>query len=52
MESAGRALEHGAKLGTAAVTKISKTTLSAIPDVINFYHAVKGLYLGKILYTF
>ena len=44
-----RFLEIGAKLATAAVSKNPKAALSALPEVINFYHTGKGLYLGKFI---
>ena len=45
----GRALELTAKIATAAATKSSKAALSTLPEVINFYHTGKGLYLGKFV---
>ena len=45
----GRALDLTAKIATAAVTKNPKTALSTLPEVINFYHTGKGLYLGKFV---
>ena len=44
VEILGRALEIGAKLGNAALS-VSAADLSRNPDVINFCHAGKGLYL-------
>ena len=41
--------EIGANVATAAVSKNPKATLSAIPEVINFFYTGKGLYLGKFL---
>ena len=53
MENSGRALEIGAKIGTAAVNESSKAALSTIPDVITFYHTGKWLYLGRFqIFTF
>ena len=43
------ALEIGAKFATAAATKSPKAALSTLPEVINFYHTGKGLYLGKFV---
>ena len=40
-----RFLEIGANV--AAASRNPKTALSALPEVINFYHTGKGLYLGK-----
>ena len=45
----GRALDLTAKIATAAATKSPKVALSTLPEVINFYHTGKGLYLGKFV---
>ena len=45
----GRALDLTAKIATAAATKSPKAALSTLPEVINFYHTRKGLYLGKFV---
>ena len=45
----GRALDLTAKIATAAATKSAKAALSTLPEVINFYHTGKGLYLGKFV---
>ena len=45
----GRALDLTAKTATAATTKSPKAALSTLPEVINFYHTGKGLYLGKFV---
>ena len=44
-----RALNLTAKIATSAVTKSPKAALSTLPEVINFYHTDKGLYLGKFV---
>ena len=49
LKNPGRALEIGANIATAAVTKSPKAALSTLPEVINFYHTGKGLYLGKFV---
>ena len=49
LENPSRFLEIGANVGTAAVSKNPKAALSALPEVINFYHTGKGLYLGKFV---
>ena len=49
LKNPGRALEIGANIATAAATKSPKTALSTLPEVINFYHTGKGLYLGKFV---
>ena len=43
----GRALDLTAKIATAAATKSPKAVLSTLPEVINFYHTGKGLYLPR-----
>ena len=45
----GRDLDLTAKITTAAATKSPKAGLSTLPEVINFYHTGKGLYLGKFV---
>ena len=45
----GRALEIGANAGSAIVSRNSKTALPNMPEVINFYHTGKNLYLGKFV---
>ena len=49
LKNPGRALEIGANIATAAATKSPKTALSTLPELINFYHTGKGLYLGKFV---
>ena len=44
-----RFLEIGGNVATAAIGKNPKAALSALPEVINFYHTGKGLYLGKFV---
>ena len=48
LRNPSRFLEIGANVATAAVSKNPKAALSAIPEVIKFYHTGKGLYLPKI----
>ena len=45
----GGALDLTTKIATAAATKSPKAALSTLPEVINFYHTGKGLYLGKFV---
>ena len=47
LKNPGRALEIGANMATAAATKSPKAALSTSPEVINFYHTGKGLYLPR-----
>ena len=49
LKNPSRFLEFGANVATAAVIKNPKAALSALPEVINFYHTGKGLYLGKFV---
>ena len=49
LKKPSRFLEIGANVATAAVSKTPKAALSALPEVINFYHTGKGLYLGKFV---
>ena len=49
LSNPGRALDLTAKIATAAATKSQKAALSTLPEVINFYHTGKGLYLGKFV---
>ena len=42
-------LEIGDKVATAALSKNLKAALSALPEVINFYHTGNGLYLGNFV---
>ena len=49
LKNPGRALEIGANVATAAASRNPKNVLSTLPEVINFYHKGKGLYLGKFV---
>ena len=49
LSNPGRALDLTAKIATAAATKSPKAALSTLPEVINFYHSGKGMYLGKFV---
>ena len=44
-----RFLEIGANVAAATASRNPKAALSALPEVINFYHTGKGLYLGKFV---
>ena len=52
LENPAKFLEIGANVATAAASRIPKAALSTLPEVINFYHTGKGLYLGKIVQVF
>ena len=45
----GRALDLTAKIASAAATKSPRAALSTLPELINFYHTGKGIYLGKFV---
>ena len=47
----GRALEIGASISNAAVSRSPQAAFSTIPDVINLYHAGKGIFLGRFVYN-
>ena len=49
LSNPGRALDLTAKIATAVATKSPKGALSTLPEVINFYHTGKGLYLSKFV---
>ena len=44
-----RFLEIGAKVATVVASRSPKAALSTLPEVINFYHTGKGIYLGKFV---
>ena len=49
LKNPGRALEIGANVGSAFASRNPKAALTSMPEVINFYHTGKGLYLGKFV---
>ena len=49
LSNPGRALDSTAKIATAAATKNPNAALSTLPEVINFYHTGRGLYVGKFI---
>ena len=49
LKNPSRFLEIGANVATAIASRNPKAALSAIPEVIKFYHTGKGLYLGKFV---
>ena len=49
LKNPGRALEITSNIATAATTENPKAALSSLPEVIDFYHTGKGLYLGKFV---
>ena len=49
LSNPSRALQITSNIATAAAIKSPKAALSTLPEVINFYHTGKGLYLGKFV---
>ena len=49
LSNPARALEITSNIATAAASKNPKAALSTLPEVINFYHTGKGVYLGKFI---
>ena len=49
LKNTSRFLEISANVATAAASRNSKAASSALPEVINFYHTGKGLYLEKFV---
>ena len=47
LKNPARLLETGANVATAAASRNPKAALSTLPEVINFYHTGKGLYLPR-----
>ena len=47
LKNPGRALEIGANVGTAFASRNPKAALTSLPELINFYHTGKGLYLPR-----
>ena len=49
LKNPGRALEIGAKIGTAFSSRNLKATLTTLLEVINFYHKGRGIDFGKFV---
>ena len=49
LKNPSRALDITANIATAAASRSPKNVLSTLPEVINFYHTGKGVYLGKFV---
>ena len=52
LKNQGRLLEIGANVASAAASRNPKAAFSTLPEVIKFYHTVKGLYVGKCVYLY
>ena len=50
LKKPGRALENTSNIAAAFATKSPKAALSSLPEVINFYHMGKSLYLPRLIY--
>ena len=49
LKNPSRALDITRNIATAAASRSLKNVLSTLPELINFYHNGKGLYLGKLV---
>ena len=49
LKNPARFLEIGANVAAAAASRNLKAALSTLPELINYYHTGKGLYLGKVV---
>ena len=49
LKNPARFLEIGANVATAAASRNPKAALPTLPEVINFYHTGRCLYLGKFV---
>ena len=49
LKNPSRFLEIGANVATAAASRNPKNVLSTLPEVINFYHKGRGMYLGEFV---
>ena len=49
VKNPSRALDITANIASAAASRSPKNVLSTLPEVNNFYHTGKGLYLGKFV---
>ena len=52
LKNPSRFLEIGANVATTAASRNHRAALSTLPEVIDFYHTGKGLYLGKFVQVF
>ena len=50
LKNPGRSMDFGENLGNVFASGSHKAALSSLPEVINFYHTGKGLYLGRNVY--
>ena len=52
LKNTSLALDNTANIATTAASRSPKNVLSTLPEIINFYHTGKGLYLGMFVYIF
>ena len=52
LENPGKALEIGAKVGTAVASRSPKAALSSVPEVTIVYHTGNGLHLVKFVWFY
>ena len=50
LKNPARFLEISANIATVAACRNTKAALSTLPEVINFYHTAKGLYLPRLIW--
>ena len=50
LKNPGRTVEIGANVGSEFASRNPEAALSSLPEVINFYHTGKGLYLLRFIY--
>ena len=49
LKNPGKALEIATNAATAFASRSPKAALSSLPEVISFYQAGEGMYLGKFV---
>ena len=49
LKNPGRALDNTAIAASAVVSRNPKAALSALPEVITFFHTGRGLHRGKFV---
>ena len=49
LKNPSRALDITTNIATAAASRSPKNVLSRLPEVINFFHTGKGVYIGKFV---
>ena len=49
LQNLGKTPEIGANVATAAASRSPENVLSTVPEVINFYHTGRSLYLDKFV---